>query len=272
MKLTSLLLAGTAASLMTTTAMAQTALGTSAAEDQIEDLNEAIADDFARDREAFGNQGRPTGFTGNVALSATATSGNSDTTSIGLGTDLGYYDGTNGYQLQLSYQYADSQGTVTEDSLLYDLEYTRDFNPNYFGFAKLQGSVDSFPLDTSDNYLGLGVGYRVYNSYDRQWTVSAGLGYRVADLNSLSDFNEPAVSVSSDYFTRLNQNVSFSMDTDIISSESDTVIFNDAGFNVSVSNDLALRTSLVTEYHTDPDVGSDDTDNALGLSLVYNLN
>lgn len=58
MKLTSLLLAGTAASLMTTTAMAQTALGTSAAEDQIEDLNEAIADDFARDREAFGNQGR----------------------------------------------------------------------------------------------------------------------------------------------------------------------------------------------------------------------
>jgi len=80
------------------------------------------------------------------------------------------------------------------------------------------------------------------------------------------------VSLSSDYFTRLNQNVSFSIDTDVISSDSDTVIFNDAGFNVAVSDALALRTSLVTEFHTDPAVGTDDTDNALGLSLVYNLN
>ena len=84
--------------------------------------------------------------------------------------------------------------------------------------------------------------------------------------------NEGAVSLSSDYFARLNEAVSFSMDTDIITSDSDTVVFNDAGINVALNNQLAMRTSLVTEYHTDPDVGRDDTDNSLGVSLVYNLN
>jgi len=185
MKTSSLIIAGFAASLMSTSAMAQNALATSTTEDRLEDLNDTINDDFTREATAFGNQGRQTGFTGSLALSATATSGNTDTTSIGIGTDLGYYDGTNGYQLQLSYQYADAEGTVTEDSLLYALEYSRDFSTNVFGFAKLQGSLDSSILGTSDTFLGLGVGYRVLNTFDQQWEVAAGLGYRVADLNTV---------------------------------------------------------------------------------------
>ncbi len=271
MKSSSLLLASAAASLLAAPLFAQT-LGNSTVDDRLDNLSDSIENDFERDTEAFGNTGRPLGFDGALALSGSTTSGNTDTTSLGLGVDLGYYDGTNGYQLQLSYQYADTDGVVSDDSLLYDLEYTRDFNPNYFGFAKLQGSVDSFPADTSDNFAGVGVGYRVYNTRDLQWTVAGGVGYRVADLNTLDDLGEGAVSLSSDYFTRINDGVSFSMDTDIISSDSDTVVFNDAGINVALNNALAMRTSLVTEFHTDPDVGRDDTDNALGVSLVYNLN
>lgn len=265
--------AGAVASLLSTTAFAQTSvLADSAVDDRIENLSDDINNDLVRDDSPFGNSGRAIGFDGALALSGSATSGNTDNTSLGLGVDLGYYDGTNGYKLQLSYQYADTDGTVSDDSLLYDLEYTRDFNPSYFGFAKLQGSVDSFPLDTSDNFAGVGVGYRVYDTRDLQWTVSAGVGYRVSDLNTLDDLGEGAVSVSSDYFNRINDIVSFSMDTDVISSDADTVVFNDAGINVSLNETLAMRTSLVTEYHTDPDVGRDDVDNALGVSLVYNLN
>jgi len=65
---------------------------------------------------------RELGFGGSLALSRSATS---DNTALGLGLDLGYYDGTNGHQLQLSYQYADTDSCVTDDSLPYDLEFTR---------------------------------------------------------------------------------------------------------------------------------------------------
>lgn len=61
------------------------------------------------------------------------------------------------------------------------------------------------------------------------------------------------------------------MDTDIIGSDSYTVVYNDLGVNVSMTDTLALRTSLVTEYHTDPAAGRDDTDNNFGVSLVYNF-
>lgn len=261
-----------ATTLLSAPLYAQNALGETAVDSRIENLNDDIADDFSRDTTPFGNNGRKLGFDGSFALSGATTSGNTDNTSLGLGVDLGHYDGTNGYQLQLSYQYSDTDGSVTDDSLLYDLEYTRDFNRDYFGFAQLQGSVDTFPADTSDNFAGVGVGYRVYSTRDLQWTVAAGVGYRVSDLNTLDDLAEGAVSLSSDYFTRVAEGVSFSMDTDIITSDSDTVVFNDAGINVALNNQLAMRTSLVTEFHTDPDVGRDDVDNALGVSLVYNLN
>ncbi len=271
MKNSSLILIGAAASLISSTAVAQSAFdGSTDVDDRIDALNESIADDMVRDVDAFGNQGRPVGFDGAVALQAQSTSGNTDTTAIGIGSNLGYYDGTNGYDLQLSYQYADTAGTVTEDSLLYELEYTRDLGTAYYGFAKLQGTVEGFD-ETSDNFLGFGLGYKIYNSRDLQWTVDAGVGYRVADLSGVDDLDEAAISVSSSYFNRINDVVSFSNDTDIISSDSDTVYYNDLGLNVAMTETLAMRTSLVTEYHTNPTAGDEYTDNAIGVSLVYNF-
>ena len=62
------------------------------------------------------------------------------------------------------------------------------------------------------------------------------------------------------------------MGTDIIGSDSDTVVYNGLGVNVAMTDTLALRTSLVTEYRTDPAAGRVDTDNNFGVSLVYNFN
>lgn len=271
MKTNLLILSLAAASLAGTTAMAQNALGTSTAADRADALNDAIEDDFNRTTPQFGNGGRAIGFTGSLAFQASATSGNTDTASIGAGANFGYYDGTNGYDLQLSYQYSEDAGTVSEDSLVYELQYTRDFASNYYGFAKLQGSLDTFPFETSDNFLGFGVGYHIYNTASVQWSVQAGVGYRVADLNGVGDFDEGALSLSSNYYNQLSDTVALTNDTDIIGSDSDTVVFNDLGINVSMTDTLALRTSIVTEYHTDPAAGKKDTDNTFGVSLVYNF-
>jgi putative salt-induced outer membrane protein len=271
MKKTTLLLAGTALSLLGSTAFAQV-LGDSAVDNRIETLNDNITDDFDRDTGQFGNSGRALGYDGSLALQANATSGNTDTATLGLGVNMGYYDGTNGYEITMSYQYSENDSTVDEDSLLYDLEYTRDFGAAYYGFAKLQGTVESIPFDTTDNFLGFGVGYKIYDTRDIQWSVQGGVGYRVAELNAVSDLNEGALSLSSNYSNQINETLAITNDTDIIGSESDTVVYNDLGFNVSMTETLALRTSLVTEYHTDPAPGKDDTDNALGVSLVYNFN
>ena len=63
-----------AAVLSASVASAQTAFtNTDIAEERNKDLLEAIADDAERDVPAFGNEGRPQGFTGSLAFRGLAT-------------------------------------------------------------------------------------------------------------------------------------------------------------------------------------------------------
>ena len=96
------------AMLAATSATAQDLIGRdSIAADRNEDLIEAIEDDAERDLDRFGNEGRPQGFTGSVAMRAIAQTGNSESTDVGIGSDLNYVWGPNGVELQLNYAYSD---------------------------------------------------------------------------------------------------------------------------------------------------------------------
>jgi putative salt-induced outer membrane protein len=258
-----------------TTAMSQTVFsGTNVAEDQFEDLVEDIEDDADRDLDRFGNEGRPQGFTGSIAARGEFNSGNTDNASIGIGADLNYVQGVNGYQLLLSYTFGESDGVTDEESLFYGLEYTRDLSPRLYGFAKVQGSVDEFSSFETDTFASFGAGYRILNDADHQWSIQAGPGYRFAEFNDVTsgDISEAALGIGSNYAIRLTPTTMLTNDTDVIASESDTVVYNDLAISVSVSETLALRTSLLSEYHTDPEPGFDDTDNSFGISMVYSLN
>lgn len=267
-----------AAALTASTATAQSLTGRdSVAGDRNEDLIEAIEDDAERELDRFGNEGRPQGFTGSVAMRAIAQTGNSESTDVGIGSDMNYVWGPNGIELQLNYAYSDDDGAAgTDESLFYSLEYTRDFTPVTFGFAKIQGSANGatdaeFETDT---FLSLGAGYRIYNEADRQWSVQAGPGYRFADINDIAsaDVSEGAFGVSSDYAHKLTDTMFFTNDTDVIWSESNTKVFNDLALNVSMTDSLALRTSILTEYTSDVTAPSKNTDNTFGVSLVYSFN
>ena len=244
--------------------------------DRNEDLIEAIEDDAERDLDRFGNEGRPEGFTGSVALRAIALTGTSESTDIGIGSDMNYVWGPNGIELQLNYAYSDDDTSDADESLFYGLEYTRDFTPVTFGFAKIQGSADG-ATDAeyeTDTFVSFGAGYRIHNDADRQWSVQAGPGYRFASLNDIgsADISEGAFGISSDYAQKLNETVFLTNDTDVIWSESDTAVFNDLAINVSMTKSLALRTSVLTEYHSDVTGPTKHTDNTFGVSLVYSFN
>ncbi|QHQ35921.1 DUF481 domain-containing protein [Algicella marina] len=248
--------------------------GTNVAEDRNEDLLEDIEDDADRDLDRFGNEGLPQGFSGSFALRGIANSGNTDSIDVGVGADLNYVTGANGFELQLSYTYGEDDGTKNEESLFYAFQYTREITPVIFGFAKVQGSVDEFSSFENDTFASLGAGYRIFNDADRQWSVQAGPGYRFAELSDITagDVSEFAVGASSDFAQKLTDTVFLTNDTDVIWSDSDTVIYNDLALSVSMTNSLALRTSILTEYHTDPTPGFEHTDNTFGVSLVYSFN
>ncbi len=252
----------------------ETALNTSGAADQNEDLRDSIADDFERDAvNENSNRGRALGFAGSVAASGSIADGNSDSANVGIGVDLGYYDGVNGYGLELAYAYSEADGVVDKDQLTYEFEYLRDFSPALFGFAKVQGNYQGLDAVGDDVFVGFGVGYRIYDTADLQWTVQAGPGYRVASLTDLdTDVEGGAIGISSNYYNRIDANSAISVNTDIIVADDNTALINNIAFTQNVSNALALRTSLETKYNSDPLGNAENTDNTLGVSLVYSFN
>jgi putative salt-induced outer membrane protein len=258
------------AALTASAATAQSLTGRdSVAGDLNEDLLEAIEDDAERDLDRFGNEGRPQGFNGSVALRGLAETGNTESTDLGIGSDLNYVWGRNGVELQLNYALSDDEGPGgSDESLYYNLEYTRDFTPVTFGFAKIQGSYDDATDSEfeTDTFASFGAGYRIYNEADRQWSVQAGPGYRFADFTDVAsgDISEGAFGVSSDY-AQTN-------DTDVIWAESNTIVYNDLALSVAMTNSLALRTSVLTAYTSNVTAPTESTDNTFGVSLVYSFN
>ncbi|SMY10021.1 DUF481 domain-containing protein [Flavimaricola marinus] len=271
-----LILAAAVASIVASGAVAQTSAfdNQGAAADALDDLEEDISDAADRDIGAFGTEGREVGTYGSIALNATATS---DETNVGAGLRWGTFDGVNGFDMSFSYAYsADENGDATENQLLAGLDYRRNFGSSFFGYAQTDIAIDRLTTTAGDYkqdyFVGAGVGYRIYNTPDFQWSVQAGPGYRYAEVVGGDDVNEVAGSLSNNMYYSLSDTIYATNDTDVIYSESATTVANDFAINVAMSDTLTLRTSYATQFNDATDDSFSDAANTFGLSVVYNFN
>lgn len=248
-----------------------------AAADAVEGLEDQISEDRDRDLERFGNSGRRLGSYGSLSARATATSDDdNDTTDLGVGLRFGNYDGMNGFDVTLSYNYGEAEDEETKNNLLAGLDYRRDLSSSLFAYGKLDVAYDGLAEEVgdfeSDTFVGAGIGYRIFNEADRQWSVQAGPGYRSAKVVGGDDVSEAAASLSSNYFQSLTDVSYVTNDTDVIYSETGTLVSNELAVSMSMTQALALRTSLTTQYNDQTDDGFNDARNTLGVSVVYNFN
>ena len=262
---------------------------TDVVEDTIEDIEEDIQDDFDRDLDPFGNEGRELGFQGSFALRATATSGNSDTSTVGIGTRLGYFDGLNGNELNLAYTRSDdgNSGDDVEENLFFGYDYTRELGRDIYGFAQGVAIYDQTETDPngededdaafrSDVFAGAGLGYRISNTDRFQWSVQAGAGYRWYEPYGGGRFEETALTTSSNVLYQVSPTVTITDDATVIASENNTSVTNDLALAVALNESLSLRTSLLTEFNSEPGTNTDfsereEVDNTLGVAVVYSF-
>jgi len=239
--------------------------------DRVEAVEDRVQDDFreAGKTRRFGPGYGHKGWYGSVSATASATSGNTDTLDLGIGSKFGHFDGLNGHDVALSYQYGEDSGTKTDNALAFSYEYSRYFNGDFYGFGKLATVRDDFASYTEDHFAGIGLGYRVVNNQTTTWSLQAGPGYRVQESAAGVRTESAAWSLGSKFYTQLSDNAFLTNDTSVIGSDNDTLVVNDLGVNMYLAGPLALRTSLVSTYHSDPIPGLEDTDHKLGLSLVY---
>ncbi|MEJ6477903.1 MAG: DUF481 domain-containing protein [Octadecabacter sp.] len=248
-----------------------------AADSAIDDLEEQIADDAERDIGRFGNEGRAVGSYGSVALRLMSTSNDGDTSSdLGVGMRYGWYDGVNGFDTNLAYAFGEENGVTTDNTLLAGIDYRRDMSSRVFLYGQADLSMDRLTTTpdeyTQDLFVGVGAGYRLYNTSAFQWSIQAGPGYRFAEIVGGADVSQAAASVSNNLFYSISDTVFISNDTDIIYSEFATTLANDLALNVALTDTLSLRTSYATRFNDLTDKSFKDAENTFGMSVVYNFN
>ena len=266
--------------LVATPLFAQTAItGVEGLNDRIDDITDDVNDDLTAgdDAERFGPNAVAQGWRGSFALSASGTSGNTDTGELSAAGRLTYGVGAWNHLIGFAAEYGEANGAKNEEKFFATYEGSRYFSEQLYAFGLARVEYDGFLVDengvardgdTTDAFLGFGPGYRVLNKEGHTWRVQAGPGVRYfKDVTGNSE-TEVGFIASSRYYYAFNETVAFTNDTDILGSDINTILTNDAGVNFKMTDNLSTRVSYRTEYNTDPAAGLKSTDNTIGVSLV----
>jgi len=246
-------------------------VGNKALNDRIEDIQDDVTEDLARgeDTARFGKNGFAQGWSGSASLGMSATSGNTDTADLSFGGRVQYGAGLWNQSLGFAGQIAEDGGVRNKEELFATYEANRHFTDQFYMFGLGRAGFDGFSSDRLDTFLGFGPGLRAANTENLTWRVQAGPGARYTRDQMGNTETDVAAIASSRLFFRITDVAFLSNDTDILHSDINTVISNDAGVTFKMTDALSTRVAYRTEYNTEPAFGRLGTDNTLGASLVY---
>ena len=224
------------------------------------------------------------GWSGEASLSGAKTTGNTDTTDLGLGLKLQKEDGPWRHKFKALADRGEADDIQTKRSYNLAYQLDRDINERLYVYGNADYFGDDFGPFKQGYFLGTGLGYKAILPEPLSWNLEGGLGYRsqksrIVDNDILTNplglasdrENELAVRGFSDLDYVLNENVSLYNDTEIIYSKSDTYIWNEIGITATLAGNLAARASFRVDTHSDVPVGTEKTDTVTRFGIVYTM-
>lgn len=213
------------------------------------------------------------GWSGEAGISGSTTSGNTDTSDVGLALGVAKESGLWTHNFDATYDLGSVSGTDTKNRLFLGYQIDRDFTDRLYGYGNANYFSDDFGAYEEGYFLGAGLGYHVLVDKPITWAVEGGIGYRDQTL-ALTNTSEGefALRAHSDFDYYFNEAVSFYNDTEVIWSDSDTYTWNDIGLAAQLSGNLYAKFGVRVDHHSDVPAGVASTDTTTRGSLVYKIN
>ena len=219
------------------------------------------------------------GWSGEGSFSAGSTSGNTDTTDLGLGLDLNRKMGPWNVGLDAAADFGEIDGVESKNRWFFAGNIDRDISERLFAFGQTSYEKDEFSGFDTRIFVGAGLGYHIYKNEGLNWTVKAAPGIKIDEVKEVVTagvVTTPGETVesfsvlgNSDFSYVFNENVSLTNVTAVIYAEESTQLNNSIGITATLTNTLSARASFDVRHDTNPPVGFEDTDTATRLSLVY---
>ena len=190
------------------------------------------------------------GWTGEGSLTGSRTTGNTETTDIGLGLKLDKETDTWSHHFNGSWDRGSVSGDTTRRRLDLGYQIDRQLTERVYLFGNGNYYDDDFGAFQDGYFVGGGVGYKVLKDQPFLWDVEGGAGFRSQQVQNDGDTdNEFALRASSDIDYQINDFVSLYNDTEIIWASSDTYIWNEVGITAKLVDNLAAKVSYRIDHH-----------------------
>lgn len=220
------------------------------------------------------------GWSGETSLTGSVTTGNTETTDVGLGLKLEKETDVWRHKFNALGDLGRSNGEINRRR--YDIGYQidRDVTDRLYVYGNGDYFSDDFGAFQEGFFVGGGAGYKAILPEPISWNVEGGVGFRSQETQAPiapiflplpETNNEVALRGFSDFDYKFNDNVSLYNDTEIIWASSDTYIWNEVGVTATLAGNLAARASFRVDHHTDVAPGLVNTDTITRFGLVYTM-
>lgn len=219
------------------------------------------------------------GWSGEGSFSASNSTGNTETTDLGVGLHMTYKNGRWISVIDAQADYGETDGDETENRSY--LAGTIDYQlaDRLFAFGKTSYERDEFSGFESRLFVGGGLGWKIFDTDALTWSVRGGPGFKIDETRaSIEDgvIVEEAETVeslsvigNSQFDYAFNDNVSLSNATSILYAEESTQFSNTIALTAALTNSLSGRLSYEWRHDTEPPEGYENTDTTTRVSIVY---
>lgn len=225
---------------------------------------------------AFAQDAPPPEWTGEGALNAGVTTGNTETTDLGLGVKLRHDGGDWTQSGEFVADYGETESVETRNRLFAAGQVDRVFDSTLSGYGRLTWERDEFSGFENRYFAGVGLAWKAIDADAMKWTLEGGPGYKIdevrATLTTPSETEESlGVRAGSKFDYKFNDAVSLSNNTEVVYSQTSTQIINVVALTANLWGNVSGRVSFDVRHDTDPLPGFESTDTATKFSLVYKL-
>jgi len=228
----------------------------------------------------------PVGWTGKGEVGAVLARGNADTTTADVKFDGSDTFGNWKNTAHLAFLYGESADFSTAQRLEGAWQSDYNYSKKMFVFGSITGEDDKFDGFVYQATLATGLGYKVVDSDTTKLTVTAGIGYRRLQTETLIKDDDGRVigrdpgesasdgvgTVGLDYSQQITKTTKLVDRLAIQAGGQNTAVANDFSIAVNMTQALALSFGFGVRYNSQPSVGSKSTDELTTINLVYAFN
>ncbi|VAV94837.1 hypothetical protein MNBD_ALPHA06-1481 [hydrothermal vent metagenome] len=216
------------------------------------------------------------GWSGEASLSGSKTTGNTNTTDIGVAVHIKKVNGPWESKFDTTYDLGTANGISNKNRWTIGYQLNRQVNERMYVYGNANYFSDDFGPFKQGSFVGAGFGLDVIKTEPASWELEAGTGYRSqksrgAGLVFPVRENEIAFRSGSRFTYKFNDAVSFFNTTELIWSDSDRYIWNDTGITAQIAGNLAARFNFRVDNHSTVAPGVKNTDTITRGALVYTL-